>query len=63
MMLFGFAGDAFYIADIRRIDFTCIQVFPLTALTKNTDIVKGQRPSFGIGAQVQTGSTEVLGIP
>jgi hypothetical protein len=62
-MLFGFAGDAFYIAGISMIALSGILVFPLTAMTKNTDIVKGQRPSFGIGSQFHTGATEVLGIP
>jgi hypothetical protein len=62
MMLFGFAGDAFYIAGISGIALSCILVFPLTAMTKYTDIVKGHRPSFGIGAQVHTGTTGVLGI-
>jgi hypothetical protein len=62
-MLFGFAGDAIYIAGISGIALSGILVFPLTAMTKYIDIVKGQRPSFGIGAQVHTGSTKVLGIP
>jgi hypothetical protein len=63
MMLFGFAGDAFYIAGISIIALSGILVFPLTAMTKYTDIVKSQRPSFCICAQVHTGATKVLGIP
>jgi hypothetical protein len=63
MMLFGFAGDAFYIAGISIIALSGILVFTLTAMTKYTDIVKSQRPSYGIGTQVHTGATEVLGIP
>ena len=63
MMLFGFAGDAFYIAGISGIALSRILVFTLTAMTKYTDIVKGQRSSFGIAAQVHTGATEMPGIP
>jgi hypothetical protein len=63
MMLSGFAGNAFYIADSSIIAFSGLLVFRLTAMTKNTDIVKCHWPPFGIGSQVHTGSTEILGIP
>jgi hypothetical protein len=63
MVLFGFAGNAIYIAEFSGIALCCILVFPLTAMTKNTGIVKGHRPSFGIGAQIHTGATEMLRIP
>jgi hypothetical protein len=62
-MLFSFAGDAFYIASISRIGLTCVFILPLTALTEDGGVVKGQRPSFGIGDKVHAGSTDVLGVP
>jgi hypothetical protein len=63
MMLFGFAGNAIYIAGISGIALSCILVFPLTAMTGNTGIVKCHWPPFGIGAQVHTGPTDILGVP